>query len=331
MKLQQVMSNKSEPTGEPVVPLRVGVSSCLVGQSVRFDGGHKRHAYIAETLARYFELVPVCPEMALGLGTPREPIRLVRTESGVRARGSKSTELDVTEPLRSFGRQMADRLDALSGYIWKRASPSCGMERVKVYMPNGMPTKDGRGAFAEEFMAAHPLLPCEEEGRLGDPVLRENFMTRVFVRHRWLTMVASGITRGRLVAFHTDHKLLILAHDPVAYRRLGRMVADTAHEEIDTIAERYASELMTALQRRAGRRQHGNILQRLLGFISRQISDDDRGELVQLIERYREGIIPLIVPLTLFNHHLRRQPNGYAERQYYLQPYPQELALRNLL
>ena len=331
MEYGTVMSDKASSTRPASEPLRVGISSCLLGAEVRFDGGHKHDRYITGMLAKHFELIPICPEMAIGLGKPREPIRLVRTEGGVRARGSKSHDIDVTDPLREYAHRMAGHVGNLSGYLWKRASPSCGMERVKVYDESGMPSNNGRGTFAEVFMAAHPLMPCEEEGRLNDPVLRENFITRVFVRHRWLTMVTSGLTLGRLVGFHTDHKFLLLAHDQAAYRRMGRLVARADALALDTIAARYAAELMEALKRPAGRRQHGNVLQRLLGFVSRRLSNGDRREMVELIERYRQGNVPLIVPLTLLNHHFRRRPSEYVGRQHYLQPHPAALALRNVL
>lgn len=324
--------NKSESVvsdGNPQI--RVGISSCLLGEEVRFDGGHKRDSYINGTLAKYFTFVPVCPEVAVGLGTPREPIRLVRMDDEVRVRGVRTTELDVTQPLREYGREMAGRLDDISGYIFKRGSPSCGMERVKIYSVKGMPATSGAGAYAETFMAEQPLLPYEEEGRLGDPVLRENFIVRVFVYHRWQQLLAEGLTPGRLVDFHTDHKFLLLAHSQAAYRRMGRLVADAGKTPTDQLRDRYSTELMSALKRRAGRKQHVNVLQHLLGFVSDQLDAGDRAEMVETIDRYRRGLVPLIVPITLLNHHFRRHPSKYVARQHYLEPHPHELMLRNLL
>ncbi|MDX2315609.1 MAG: DUF523 and DUF1722 domain-containing protein [Gammaproteobacteria bacterium] len=312
-------------------PIRIGISSCLLGDEVRFDGGHKRDAYVSGTLSSYFEFVPVCPEVAIGLGTPREPIRLVRIEDEVRVRGVRTPDLDVTQPLREYGRKMAAQLRDISGYILKRGSPSCGMERVKIYSEQGMPSKNGVGAYAELFMAEQPLLPCEEEGRLSDPVLRENFIVRVFVYHRWQQLVAAGLTPARLVDFHTEHKFLLLAHNESAYRRMGRMVADAGKASMAELRENYAVELMSALKRRAGRKQHTNVLQHLLGYVSDHLDTDDRAEIVEIIDQYRRGLVPLIVPITMLNHHFRRHPSDYVSRQHYLSPHPHELMLRNLL
>lgn len=311
--------------------IRVGISSCLMGAEVRFDGGHKRDAYVNGTLSEYFEFVPVCPEVAIGLGTPREPIRLVSVDGEVRVRGVRTPSLDVTGRLRDYGRKMAGEMRDISGYVFKRGSPSCGMERVKIYSEKGMPSKSGSGAYAEVFMAEQPLLPCEEEGRLGDPVLRENFIVRVFVYHRWQRLVAEGLTAARLVGFHTDHKFLLLAHNQSAYRRMGRLVAEAGKTPMTELGERYVAELMSALARRAGRKSHVNVLQHLLGFVSEHLDAGDRAEMVETIDQYRQGLVPLVVPITLLNHHFRRHPNEYVARQHYLRPHPHELMLRNLL
>ncbi len=313
--------------------IRVGISSCLLGAEVRFDGGHKRDAYATGTLARYFEFVPVCPEVAIGLGTPREPIRLVRIGEDVRVRGVRTPDLDVTQPLRAYGREMAGRLGDISGYIliFKRGSPSCGMERVKIYSEKGMPSKSGAGAYAETFMTERPWLPCEEEGRLGDPALRENFIVRVFVYHRWQRLLQDGVTPGRLVEFHTGHKFLLLAHNQSAYKRMGRLVASAGKTSMSEIGERYVVELMSALKRPARRKQHVNVLQHLLGYVSNKLDAGDRAEMVEVIDQYRQGLVPLVVPITLLNHHFRRHPSDYVARQHYLRPHPQELMLRNLL
>jgi uncharacterized protein YbgA (DUF1722 family)/uncharacterized protein YbbK (DUF523 family) len=312
-------------------PIRVGISSCLVGEEVRFDGGHKRDAYITGTLARWFELVPVCPEVAIGLGTPRPPIRLVDVAGEVRVRGVKDPGQDVTGPLSAYGRRMAAELPDLDGYILKRGSPSCGMTRVKVYTQQGQPLRQSAGAYTEAFQAVRPLLPCEEEGRLGDPGLRESFLERVFAHHRWRRLAAGGLTPGKLVEFHTEHKLLVLSHNQSAYRRMGRLVARAGAEPIETLAGEYARELMGALARPATRRSHTNVLQHLFGYVSRALDAEDRAEMVDTIEQYRTGYLPLIVPITLLRHHFRRHPHPYVERQRYLSPHPRELMLRNLV
>jgi uncharacterized protein YbgA (DUF1722 family)/uncharacterized protein YbbK (DUF523 family) len=320
-------SRQLQPGGK----IRIGISSCLLGQEVRFDGGHKRDSYINGTLQQYFEFIPVCPEIAVGLGVPREPIRLVTTETGTRVVGTRNPKLDVTEALREYGERKGREMRDIAGYILKRGSPSCGMERVKVYTPAGMPNKSEPGMYARTFMETQPLLPIEEEGRLGDPVLRENFIGRVFVYHRWQTLLRDSLTPAKLVDFHTRHKLLILAHNQAAYRRMGRFVARAGIEDLDTLATGYVHELMTALKRRAGRRHHMNVLQHLLGYLRKQLDASDRAEMHETIGAYGKGLVPLIVPITLLKHHFRRHPHPYIENQYYLSPHPAELMLRNVL
>ena len=311
--------------------IRIGISSCLLGATVRFDGGHKRDAYINGTLADYFEFVPICPEVLIGLGTPRPPIRLVRFDDGVRVRGVKDPGQDVTEALRALGDANGEQRTDLSGYLFKRGSPSCGMERVKVYTQAGMPVGNSPGAYAAAFMARQPLLPCEEEGRLGDAVLRENFVERVFVYRRWQALLRGGLTPAKLVAFHTEHKFQVLAHNQSAYRRMGRLVAQAGSRPLGELAQDYVTELMTALRRKATRRAHVNVIAHLFGFVSKQIDAADRAEMLELLEQYREGLLPLIVPITLLKHHFRRHPNAYIQRQHYLNPHPRELMLRNSL
>jgi uncharacterized protein YbgA (DUF1722 family)/uncharacterized protein YbbK (DUF523 family) len=325
------MSSDTSARAQQPERIRIGISSCLLGQEVRFDGGHKRDSYINGTLQQYFDFVPVCPELAIGLGVPREPIRLVIAQTGTRVIGTRTPGLDVTEALREYGERKGREMRDISGYILKRGSPSCGMERVKVYTPAGMPNKSEPGMYARAFMTVQPLLPIEEEGRLGDPVLRENFITRVFVYHRWQTLLQGGLTPAKLVDFHTRHKLLILAHNQAAYRRMGRLVAGAGAEDLDTLAAAYVHELMTALKRGAGRRHHMNVLQHLLGYLRKQLDAADRAEMHETIGAYGEGLIPLIVPITLLKHHFRRHPHPYVENQYYLSPHPAELMLRNAL
>ncbi|MCP5448412.1 MAG: DUF1722 domain-containing protein [Chromatiaceae bacterium] len=309
--------------------VQVGVSSCLLGEEVRFDGGHKRDAYLTGTLASYFDFVPFCPEAAVGLGIPRQPIRLVRRGVSVRAVGVKTPELDPTDQLAAYAETTTGQLSHISGYIFKKASPSCGMERVKVYNEKGMPEQNGVGIYAGVLMQRLPLLPVEEEGRLGDAVLRENFIERVFVYHRWQQMMRDGLTASGLVDFHSDHKYLILAHDQEAYRQLGRLVADAGKGDLERLAADYATLLMQTLKRPATTRQHVNVLQHLLGYLKKHLDTLDREELLETIEQYRQGLLPLIVPITLIRHHFRRNPDPYVLRQYYLSPHPKELMLRN--
>ena len=309
--------------------IRLGISACLLGEEVRFDGGHKRDAYITGSLSQFFDFVPVCPEAAVGLGIPRQPIRLTKTDRGVRALGVKDPRLDPTDALADYGSEIAGQLAGISGYLLKKDSPSCGMERVRLYNQRGMPERKGVGIFAASLMQAVPLLPVEEEGRLGDPVLRDNFIERVFVYDRWQHEVGSKPSAARLVGFHSDHKYLIMAHGQKAYRELGRLVANAGNADILALTSRYSALLMKTLARPATARRHVNVLHHLMGYLKKQLDSADRAELAEVIDDYREGLVPLIVPITLLNHHFRRHPHPYVQRQHYLNPHPRELMLRN--
>ncbi len=311
-------------------PLRLGVSQCLLGEPVRFDGNHKHDRYVTDTIARIFELVPVCPELAIGLGVPREPIRLEGDAERPRAVGVRTKELDVTDKLLDYGRRQARELTDISGYILKSKSPSCGLERVRVYRGGGA-TRSGTGVYVRGLRERRPLLPLEEEGRLCDPLLRENFFERVFAYRRWQDLVAARITPARLVQFHADHKLSLMAHGPEPLRALGRLVAEAGRRPVGELTELYGSGFMQALERRATRRRHTNVLQHLAGYLKRKLDAPDKAELAELIEDYRQGLVPLIVPLTLLRHHFRRHPDPYVARQVYLNPHPRELMLHNLV
>lgn len=310
--------------------IRLGISQCLLGDKVRYDGTHKQDRYITDTLGRYFELVPVCPEVAIGLGVPREPIRLEGDAAAPRAVGVRDKSLDVTTPLLRYGRDTAKALTDISGYILKSKSPSCGVGRVKVYHPGGRGSDtQGMGLFVAGFKARQPLLPMEEEGRLCDPVLRENFIERVYAYRRWQFLNAARITPARLMRFHADHKLSLMAHGAEALRELGRIVARPDQRRIRAVADEYSAGFMAALARHATRKRHTNVLQHLAGYLKRQLVADDQAELQAVIEAYRLGQVPLAVPLTLLNHHFRRHPDPYVARQTYLNPHPHELLLRN--
>ncbi len=308
-------------------PIQVGISACLLGQRVRFDGGHKRADYCEQELVRYFRFVPVCPEVAIGLGVPRPSIRLVRREDGVHAQTADGSQ-DVTEDLIAYGRQKAQELTGLSGYVFCAKSPSCGMERVRLYDEHGFGVKEGVGLYARELMAHNPLLPVEEDGRLNDPVLRENFVTRVFAYHDWQQLCHTPMTAGRLIAFHSRYKYLLLAHQPSAYRELGRYLGNMHDLPLPHVAERYIGGLMQALQQRATRKNHSNVLQHLQGYFKRQLTPAQKAELQETIDKYRRGILPLLSPMTLLHHYLREYPNDYLSSQVYLNPHPEEMALR---
>jgi uncharacterized protein YbgA (DUF1722 family)/uncharacterized protein YbbK (DUF523 family) len=285
--------------------IRIGISSCLLGQAVRYDGDHKLDSYVRDTLGRYFEFVPLCPEVAIGLGVPRPPIRLVGDPEAPRAVGVEDPDMDVTRKLDAYGRRMGRAHDGLSGYIFKSKSPSCGLERVQVFGGHGAPRR-GRGLYAAAFLAEQPLLPAEEEGRLGDPDLRASFIERVFAYRRWQDLEAQGVTAARLIAFHSDHQLALLAHDPAACRSLGRMVAALGKGRARAVAPGYLAAFMEALARPATRARHANVLRHLAGYLKRTLDAGDKAELAELIGQYRSGRLPLIVPVTLLRHHLRR-------------------------
>lgn len=310
--------------------VRIGISSCLLGEAVRFDGQHKRDAYLCEVLGDWFEWVPQCPEMAIGLGVPREPIHLRRIDGSIRIVGVNSPSMDVTEALRAHALRFSELHPDLDGYVLKDDSPSCGLERVRVYDHEGAnPRRVGIGGFAAVLRERFPQLPMEDEGRLSDPKLRENFVLRVFVHHRWRRLCHRSLSPTALVDFHSDHKLMLMAHDPQAYRDLGRMVAQAVKGNMDVIATEYFPALMRALAVPASAGRHANVLHHIAGYFRRELDAADRAELAELIDAYRNGLVPLIKPLTLINHHLQRHPKPYIQRQVYLEPYPHELKLRH--
>lgn len=303
--------------------IRIAISSCLLGQQVRYDGGHKHNGYITATLGQFFEFIPFCPEVAIGLGVPRPPIRLVAVgKQRIRARGVKDPSLDVTDQLAAYAKTVAPQLADVSGYIFKKASPSCGMERVTVYGAKDIPSGSASGIYAGTLMAQLPEMPFEEEGRLMDPCLRENFLERVFVYHRWQQLIAQRLTAKLLVKFHTRHKFIVLAHDEKRYRELGRLVAMAGRSGMAARGQRYIQLLMQALKKPATRTRHANVLQHVTGFFKQKLDAADKRELVESIDSYRRGQVPWVVPITLLRHHLRRFPEPYLNEQYYLAPPP---------
>ena len=311
---------------------RLAISACLMGDEVRYNAGHKQSHLCRDALAEHFDFIRVCPEVAIGLGIPREPIRLVGDAASPRAVGSVNVKLDVTAALSEYGSQMAAQLEDICGYIFMQKSPSCGLERVKVYRDNGALQRDGgRGIYAQAFCAAYPDLPVEEEGRLNDPVLRENFLVRVFAYADWQRLLATGLSRRALTDFHARYKYQLMANNPLQYKLLGKLLGRMGDATPDEIGPRYFSQLISALKRCATRGTHSNVLLHLSGYLKQQISSDDKQEMLHLIEQYRLGIVPLIVPLTLLKHLFRLHPDPYIARQVYLQPHPENLSLRNAL
>ena len=312
--------------------IRIGISSCLLGQKVRYDGGHKRDRFATDVLEPFVEWVPLCPEVEIGLGIPRPTIRLERDpERGVRLVMPKTDE-DLTARMAEWSEmKVAAILELdLCGYILKKDSPSCGMERVKVYDANDVPARDGTGIFAEALLRLAPHIPVEEEGRLNDPRLRENFIARVFSMRRWKDMEREGVTRHRLMEFHARHKFLCMARNQAGTRRLGRLLGSAGRSDSPAgLARAYQDEFTAVMSRPPSRKGHTNVLQHLAGYVSDALDREDRGELTDAIERYRQGLLPLVVPITLLRHHVRRQEQEYLLEQAYLSPHPHELMLLN--
>ena len=311
---------------------KLGISACLMGDEVRFNGGHKESQLCTRELTQYFEFVTACPEVAIGMGIPREPIRLVGDAQSPQAVGSVNRELNVTQSLADYGVRMAEEFSDICGYIFMQKSPSCGLERVKVYRENGAPVDGGgRGIYAQAFCERHPDLPVEEDGRLNDAVLRENFITRVFAYAAWQDLLKAGVTRRSLTEFHSRYKYQLMANDPVQYKVLGKLLGSMGRSDPNEIAPRYFSALMAALKKPATRRTHTNVLQHICGYLKKTLSAADKHEIQQLIGQYHQGIVPLIVPLTLLKHHFRQHPDPYVALQVYMQPHPENLSLRNAI
>jgi uncharacterized protein YbgA (DUF1722 family)/uncharacterized protein YbbK (DUF523 family) len=310
--------------------IRVGISTCLLGEPVRFDGGHKLDQYAVGVLGRHVDWVPVCPELDLGLGVPREALRLVGDPEAPRL-VTVNGRVDHTDGMLAWARQRVGQLRRLDldGYLLKSKSPSCGMERVRVYTEAGMPSRSGPGLFARVLMDGLPLLPVEEEGRLNDPWLRESFVVRLFTHHRWRQLARRPGRPADLVAFHARHKLLLMAHSEPHLRALGKLVARAGTADPAGLAREYARGLFAGLRVRATTRKHTNVLQHLAGHLGDHVDRGDREEVHEAIADYHQGLVPRVVPLTLLRHHVRRLGLGYLQHQVYLDPHPKELMLLN--
>lgn len=311
-------------------PLRLGISRCLLGDEVRFDGGHKRDHFLTDTFGRYVEWVPVCPEVEAGLGTPREAMRLIGDPRRPRLVTIRSG-IDHTGALETMTERRVEELRALdlSGYVFKKDSPSCGVERVRLYNEHGMPSRNGVGIFARAFIERFPLIPVEEEGRLCDPPLRENFIERVFCYRRYQDLINGGVTRQAVVRFHTIHKYLLLAHSQQHYQMLGRLVGRADQYRPKELAVKYGELFMKALAVKATVRKHVNVLQHVLGYFKNRLGIQEKTELLEVIGDYHRGLTPLVVPLTLIKHYVQLFDVGYVQDQAYLNPHPKELMLRN--
>ncbi len=310
--------------------IKLGISTCLLGENVRYDGGHKLDRFLRDTLGQYVDYVPVCPEVECGLPIPRESMHLEGDPESPRLVTSK-TKQDRTEQMVSWAKRRVVELEkeGLCGFIFKSDSPSSGMERVRVYNEKGMPVKKGVGIFARIFMEHFPLLPVEDEGRLHDPKLRENFIERLFTLRRWREVLAEKPSLGALVDFHTRHKLLILSHSPRHYQIMGRLVAQAKKIPAKDLFRQYQTLLMEALKLKTTPKKNANVLMHMMGYFKEQLSSDEKQELLEVIENYQKEVLPLIVPITLINHYVRKYDQPYLKEQVYLNPHPLELQLRN--
>ena len=311
--------------------INLGISACLLGENVRYDGGHKLNHYLKDILGQFVNWIPVCPEVECGLGVPREAMRLWGDPHSPRLVTIR-TGIDYTERMLEWAERKLDQLEELDlcGFVFKSKSPSSGMQGVKIYGgPKGV-IKKGVGLFARQFMARFPLIPVEDEGRLNDPGLRENFIERVFVFRRWKDLIRDNFTIEGLVSFHTDHKLLIMSHSVKQLNELGKIVAQAGRSgDLQQVFNHYFTTLMSALKLRATIKKNVNVLQHIMGYFKKKLSADEKQELLEVIENYRNGLLPLIVPIVLLKHYVRKFNEPYLRRQYYLDPHPIELMLRN--
>lgn len=317
--------------------IKVGISACLLGQEVRYNGGHKRSRYLQDILSQYFDYTPICPEMGIGMGVPRKPIRLITTSGnnveGIEAALSDDNDVRFTDQLKAYAQQQAQSLTDASGYIFMQKSPSCGYSRVKLYHENGNPLEVAQGIYAAELDRLLPLMPKEEAGRLSDAMIRENFITRVMAYHDWQQNVAYGLTPQTLLDFHVRYKYLLMAHHIKTYQSLGQLLSNLKAKPLSDIAHEYIVQFMEALKHIANRKKNTNVLQHLQGYLKNHLEKDEKQEMQNLIHQYRTGLIPIVVPLTLLNHHIQKHTDdeNYLRKQKYLNPHPYELGLRNAI
>jgi len=310
--------------------IRIGISTCLLGENVRYNGGHALDRFLKDTLGKWVEYVPVCPEVECGFGIPRETFRLVGDPVNPRFITGR-TKIDYTDRMLTWARRRVAELEKedLLGFIFKSDSPSSGMERVKVYDEKGMPQKKGVGLFARAFMEHFPMTPVEEEGRLHDPVLRENFIERIFTYKRYCDIMEGKNRIGNLVDFHSKNKLLLMAHSPKHLKQMGNLVAHAKERPVRELVDEYETLLLEAMAMKPSAAKHTNVLHHMMGYFKKELTAEEKREVLEVIEEYRRGFIPLIVPVTLMNHFVRKYKQAYLKAQTYLNPHPMELQLRN--
>lgn len=311
--------------------IRIGISKCLLGEKVRYDGQHKRDSYLVDTLGQFVEWVPVCPEVECGLPIPRKSMHLEGKEDDLRLVATKSKE-DHTDKMGKYIDQKVPELinEGLSGFIFKKSSPSSGLHDAKYYTTAGMPYGRGPGLFAKAVIEAMPLLPCEDEGRMHDSKIRENFIERIFIMHRWNNMLSQENAKFTdLIEFHKHHKLILMAHSPKLLKDLGHIISNGKAEGFDKISAKYLATLMECLKLQTTVKKNVNVLQHIMGYFKKELDHDEKEELLEIIDEYHKGLIPLVVPITLLQHYVRKYKSEYLKEQLYLHPFPDELMLRN--
>jgi len=316
------MSATGAEAGGGVRP-RVGVSSCLLGEPVRFNGGHSRYRFLAEELDPYVDWVPYCPEIEIGLGAPRETLRLTDVGRLV----SRSGDADHTDAMAALPLPAG-----LDGYVFKAKSPSCGIHGIARYADDGQPADHrGRGVFAARMIARFPLLPAEDEGRLNDAMLREEFTERVFAFARLRALLSDAWQPRDLVTFHALHKLQLLAHDPARYRAAGRVVAAAGRAPRPATETAYRDLFQAAMTTRASKGRNANALQHAFSRVGRHLDSRRRADMAARIESYRRGAVPLSVPVAILAHYASDGELPWLAGQSYLEPFPAELRLRHNL
>lgn len=323
------LNNQQNPTQKK--PL-LGLGSCLAGNAVRYNGDSKKANEHVRAICEHFDTRAFCPEMGAGLGVPRPPIHLVGTEDAIRIVDVATHEHDYTDAIRDYAQQVLELAPDMCGYILVKGSPSCGYGRVKRYNEKGNHmASDQNGVFANALQAADPLLPLEDDGRLNDPSLRESFLARACAYHDWKVMEKGGLSARKIIEFYSRYKYLVMAHHVASYKLLGPMLANAGKEPLEELAQEFIQTLMAALTHRATRRSHSNVLFHISGYLKRSLETEQRQRLAELIENYRTGKVPLIVPVTLLKHHFADNPDAYINRQVFLEPFPEDLGVRNVL
>ncbi len=310
--------------------MKIGVSSCLMGIKCRYDGCSNKDDFILDELSEYFEFESYCPEDPV-FGTPRDTIRLVEVDKDIRVLVSKTAE-DVTQKLRQSSQKFAQKAasDDLCGFILKSKSPTCGLERVKVYQQKEAPSeKKGVGLFAQELKNTFKYLPIEEEGRLNDPWLKENFLMQVFAYGDLKEFLKNVTSPNELVEFHTSYKYLILAKSEHSYKTLGNIVANNPKRELHEQLKLYEEEFLKAISEKSTINKTYNVLLHITGYFKKLITKEEKEHILNACNEYKNEYIPLIAVTKIINLYVARFDQSYLAKQKFLHPYPKELGLRS--